>query len=280
MIKIIVDSTAYIPEEYAKANDITIIPLRVLYKDQEFDEGYPGTYDAFFEDFTKTKVFPKTSQPSLETFIEEYNKAIDNGDEAIVFTISNTLSGCYNVASLAKDQCKSPEKVHVIDTLCITQTIWGYVMEAVEMRNSGASCDAIIDRINKLMENSAVSFIPDTLEYLAKGGRIGKLTATIGSILKIKPIITFKQGTLSDKKSIGFQKAMKDLIASIPQKLKRLFIIHIANTKFYEILKKFVYEYIAKRPDKDKIEVYEGEVGPVTAAHVGPAIGLAWVAEP
>lgn len=279
MIKIIVDSTAYTPKEYAEKNNITVIPLRVLYKGEEFDEGFPGSFDAFFEDFTKTKVFPKTSQPSLERFIEEYDKAIDNGDEVIVFTISSTLSGTYSVACLAKDQCKNPEKVHVIDTQGNTQTVLGYVMEAVEMRNSGCSCEQIIDRIAKLIQNSAVSFIPDTLEYLAKGGRIGRVTATIGSILKIKPIITFKQGVLSDKKSIGLQKAMKDLIASIPEKIKRLFIIHIANTKFFETLKTFVYDYLSKRPDKDKIEVYEGEVGPVNASHVGPAIGLAWIAE-
>lgn len=279
MIKIIVDSTAYTPKEYAEKNNITVIPLRVLYKDEEFDEGFPGTFDAFFEDFTKTKIFPKTSQPSLEKFIDEYNKAIDNGDEVLVFTISSTLSGTYSVANLAKDQCKAPEKVHVIDSQANTQTILGYVMEAVEMRNAGSTCQQIIDRINSLMPNSAVSFIPDTLEYLAKGGRIGKVTATIGTILKIKPIITFKQGVLSDKKSLGLQKAIKDLIASIPQKLKRLFIIHIADTKFFETLKKFVYEYLAKRPDKDKVEVYEGEVGPVNASHVGPAIGLAWIAE-
>lgn len=279
MIKIIADSTAYITKEYAEKHNITIVPLRVLYKGEEFDEGYPGTFDAFFDDFTKTKVFPKTSQPSLERFIEEYNKAIDHGDEVIVFTLSNTLSGCNSVANLAKDQCKAPDKVHVIDTLIITQTIWGYVMEAVEMRDSGKSCEEIVNRINQLIQNSAVSFIPDTLEYLAKGGRIGKVTATIGTFLKIKPIITFKKGVLSDKKSMGMQKAMKDLIGSIPQKLKRLFIIHIADTKFYEMLKKFVYEFLNKRPDKDKIEVYEGEVGPVTASHVGPAIGLAWVAE-
>ena len=279
MIKIIVDSTAYTPKEYAEANDITVIPLRVLYKDKEFDEGFPGTYDEFFEDFTKTKVFPKTSQPSLEAFTEEYNKAIKNGDEVLVFTISSTLSGTYSVASLAKEQCDDPSKVYVIDTLANTQTILGYVMEAVNMRDDGATCEEIIAKINSFMDNSAVSFIPDTLEYLAKGGRIGKVTATVGSILQIKPIVTFKKGVLTNKKSFGMQKAIKDLIATLPEKIKRLFIIHIANTKFFEMLKKFVYEFLNKRKDKDTIEVYEGEVGPVNATHVGPAIGLAWVAE-
>lgn len=279
MIKIIVDSTAYTPKEYADANDITVIPLRVLYKGNEFDEGFPGTYDEFFADFTKTKVFPKTSQPSLERFIEEYNKAIDNGDEVLVFTISSTLSGTYSVACLAKDQCKDSNKVYVVDSQGNTQTILGYVMEAVNMRKNGANCKEIIARIEELIPNSCVSFIPDSLEYLAKGGRIGKVSATIGTILQIRPIITFKKGILSDKKSFGMQKAMKDLIATIPQKLKRLFIIHIADTKFYENLKKLVYDFIAKRPDKDEIEIYEGEIGPVNAAHVGPAVGLAWIAE-
>ena len=277
MIKIIADSTAYTPKEYAEANDITIIPLRVLYKDQEFDEGFPGTYDAFFEDFTKSKVFPKTSQPSLERFIDEYNKAVDNGDEVLVFTISQTLSGTYNAAILAKNQCKQPEKVFVVDTLANTQTILGYIMEAVEMRNNGATCQEIIDRIELLKTNSCVSFIPDSLEYLAKGGRIGKVKATLGSLLQIKPIITFKNGVLSDKKCIGMQKAIKTLISTIPQKLKRLFVVHIANSKFFVMLKKFVSDFLSTK--KEKVEVYEGEIGPVNAAHVGPAIGLAWIAE-
>lgn len=279
MIKIIVDSTAYVPKEYADAHDITVIPLRVLYKDQEFDEGYPGTYDAFFEDFVKSKVFPKTSQPSLELFLNEYNKAIDKGDDVFVMTMSSTLSGTNSVANLAREECKDPSKVHVLDSGVNVQTLFGFVMEAVEMRDKGATVEEIIERIKTLMPNSQVSFIPDTLEYLKKGGRIGKVTATIGTILQIRPIISFGRGVLTDKKIFGMQKAMKELVASIPEKIKRLFIIHIANTKFFEMLKKMVNEWLSKRPDRDKIEVYEGEVGPVTASHVGPAIGLAWNCE-
>ena len=74
MIKIITDSTAYTPREYAQEHDISIIPLHYLYKNQEFVEGMPGEFDQFFKDFTESKVFPKTSQPSVELFIDEYNK--------------------------------------------------------------------------------------------------------------------------------------------------------------------------------------------------------------
>ncbi len=279
MIKIITDSTAYTPKEYAEKHDITVVPLRYLYKDQEFVEGWPGSYDAFFEDFTKTKIFPKTSQPSLELFVNEYNNALDNGDEVLVLTMSSTLSGTNSVANLAKDECKDPSRVVVIDTGANVQTVLGLVMEAVELRDNGASLKEIVEKINVYMQNSYVSFIPDSLEYLAKGGRIGKVSYTIGSLLKIKPIIIFKRGVLSDKKCIGMQKAFKELVASIPQKIKRLFVIHIANTKFFENLKNMVNEWLNKNPNKENIKVYEGEVGPVTAAHVGPAVGLSWICE-
>lgn len=279
MIKIMADSTAYIPKDYAEKHNITIIPLRYLYKDEEYIEGWPGEFDEFFEDFTKTKIFPKTSQPSLETFISEYDKAIDNGDEVIMFTISSALSGTFSVANLAKDQCKAPEKVSVIDSQSDVQTIWGYVMEAVELSEQNKSRAEIVEAITAKFENSGVSFIPDSLEYLAKGGRIGKITYHIGSLLNIKPIISFLKGKISDKKSFGLQKAIKDMMSAIPEKIKRLFIIHVANTKFFEMLKKIVNDWLDKKPNKDKIEVFEGEVGPVTASHVGPAIGLAWISE-
>ena len=279
MIKIITDSTAYTPKEYAEAHDITVVPLRILYKGTEFDEGFPGSYDEFYADFTKTKVFPKTSQPSMDTFIKHYNKAIDNGDEVLVFTISSTLSGTFNSACLAKEQCKNPEKVYVIDSEANAQTILGYIMEAVDMREAGKNIKEIVAHIEKLKEKSGIAFIPDSLEYLAKGGRIGKVTATLGTLLQIKPVITFKKGILSDKKSLGMQKAIKDLLASIPQKLKRLFVVHIASSKFFEMLKKSFAQWFEKKNDKNNIKVYEGELGPVNAAHVGPAIGVAWIAE-
>lgn len=276
MIKLIVDSTAYLTKEYAEKHDITVVPLKYLYKDVEYTEGFPGTYDEFFEDFLKTKIFPKTSQPSLEVFINEYNKAIDNGDEVLFLALSSTLSGTHSVATLAREECKDPQKVYVVDTLSNVQTLFGLVMEAVEMRDSGATVQQIIDKIEVLRKESFVTFIPDTLEYLAKGGRIGKVTATIGSILQIKPIIIFKNGVISDKKSFGMQKAMKDMMALIPKKIKRLFLLHIANTKNFEMMKNILNVWLSKREDKDTIEIFEGEVGPVTASHVGPAVGLAW----
>lgn len=275
MIKIITDSTSYIPADYVKNNDIKIVPLHVLYMDEEFDEGLPGSYDSFFESFVKTKIFPKTSQPSLEMFIKTYNDVIDNGDEGIVFTISSSLSGCNSVANLARNECKDPSKITVIDSGSCGQVICGYVMECIDMIEKGKSREEIVAYVEKLKLNSMIAFVPDSLEYLRRGGRIGKVTAVLGSILQLKPILTFKNGSLSCTKKIfgGPNKAIQELFMMIPKKFKRLFVIHIAKTSNYDLLKKKV---AGQFPN---IEPVEGEMGPVIATHIGPAIGLCWISE-
>ncbi len=271
MIKIVTDSTAYIPQEYLQENDIKVVPLRVLFKEEEFDEGLPGSYDSFFKVFTKEKVFPKTSQPSLLDFTNLFNDIIDNGDEAIVYTISSSLSGTNSVACLAKEQCSDPSKITVIDSQSACQTTWGYIMETVEMIKQGKTREEIVKAISILQENSTICFVPDSLEYLARGGRIGKVSATIGSLLQLKPILMFKKGTLGcEKKTIGINKAIMEVVSMIPQNIKKLFIIHIANSKFFELLK-------SKLKGKFNVPTFEGEIGPVVAAHIGPAVGVAWI---
>ena len=280
MIKIIADSTAYLPKEYAKENDITVVPLRYLLGEKEYEEGFPGTFDEFFKEFTATKIFPKTSQPSLELFTEEYNKAIANGDEVLVFTIGSNFSGTFSVANLAKDQCNDPSKVTVFDSQGLAQTICGYVMEAVNMRKDGKSISEIVSHLEKCVEKSSIVFVPDTLEYIYKGGRIGKVSATIGSILQIKPIVLCNKNELSNKKSFGMQKAIKDMFAMIPQNINRLFILHLAKKEGFEAFKQTAYRMLESRVDKDKIEILEGEVGPVVGTYAGPAVGFAWTAQP
>ncbi len=271
MIKIITDSTAYIPKEFLEENDIKVIPLRVLFDNEEFEEGLPSTFGSFFEKFTSTKIFPKTSQPSLTQFTDAYNNIIDNGNEAIVFTISSALSGTNSVANLAKTECKNPDKISVLDSQNCCQTTWGLIMETIELIKKGFSREEILKELALLQVESRVCFVPDSLEYLMRGGRIGKVSAKLGELLQIKPLLSFKQGKLTcPKKVIGINKAINELIASIPNNIKRLFLIHIANSKFFELLK-------SKLKGKFNVPTFEGEVGPVVASHIGPAIGVCYI---
>ena len=148
------------------------------------------------------------------------------------------------------------------------------------MRKDGKSISEILSHLEKCVEKSSIVFVPDTLEYIYKGGRIGKVSATIGSILQIKPIVICNKNELSNKKSFGMQKAIKDMFAMIPQNINRLFILHLAKKEGFEAFKQTAYRMLESRVDKDKIEILEGEVGPVVGTYAGPAVGFAWTAQP
>ena len=272
MIKIIVDSTCAPSEDYVKENGIYVNPLRILFEDKEYIEK-DSLYDEIYDKMSQTKEIPQTSQPSLESFIEMYNEVIEDGNEAIVFTLSETLSGTYNCACLAKRNCKDSSKITVFDTQSIGQTSIGYVYETVEMIKKGKTVEEIVKYISKLRKNSAITFIPESFDNLKKNGRIGNLKAVVASLLKIKPIVLFKEGVLSDKKSIGYSKAIMDMIKQVPQKIKRLFVIKAGKPNYFPEFKQKVLDYFKG------IKILEGTVSPVVGAHVGPAIGLAWVAE-
>lgn len=272
MIKIVTDSTCSPLNEYNIKHDIVINPLKILFEDEEFTES-EETYNKIYEKMIEKNEIPKTSQPSLESYINIFNKIINDGNEVLVLTISETLSGTYSCACLARKSCINPEKVHVLDTQAISQTAVGYIYEAVEMINKGKNIEEVINYITKLQKNSAISFIPESFDNLKKNGRIGNVKAVVASFLNIKPIILFKQGALSDKKAIGMTKAVSELIKSVPEKVKRLFIIKASFPNYFETFKDKVLSLFKNIP------IETGIVSPVVGAHVGPSIGLAWISE-
>lgn len=272
MIKIVVDSTCCPSDEYVKQNGIYVNPLRILFEDKEYVEN-DSLYDEIYQKMDDTKEIPKTSQPSLESFINIFNEIVDSDNEAICFTLSQTLSGTYNCALLAKQNCNNPSKVTVFDTQSIGQTSIGYVYETVEMIKNGKTTSEIVETLSRYRKNSAITFIPESFDNLKKNGRIGSLKAVVASFLKIKPIVLFKEGVLSDKKSIGMAKAIMDMIKQVPQKVRQLFVIKAGMPSYFASFKQKVVEYFKN------ITILEGTVSPVVGAHVGTSIGLAWVAE-
>lgn len=273
MIKIIVDSTAYIPEKVVKENDLTVLPLTVHLGEESFEEGFPGTFDKYFEREKQFKDYPKTSQPSAGLITDAFEKVINNNDEAIVLTISFALSGTFNTCQMIKEQVDKNNQISVIDSGATAQNIYCYVLEILKLIKENKTRQQIVERIESLKINSSLSFIPDTLNHLRKGGRIGTVSTIIGNLLKIKPILVFQNGTLSCvKRVLGIQKAMSDLIARLPENPLYLCVLRISNSPFFECLKQKVKE---KFPNIKLVDCEE--VGPAVGAHVGPAIGIACI---
>jgi len=274
MIKLIVDSTAYVDKAYAEANDITILPLTITIQDKEFDDTDVSRNDEFFALMKSSGEYPKSSQPNIQVITDSFNKILNNGDEAVVLTISQNLSGTFSTCNMIKKELDSQDKITIIDSESTGQTIYFYVMEVVEMVKKGKSRKEILDRITSLKKESFIQFTPESLAYLKMGGRIGKINAILGSLLQIKPILCFKNNVLNCvKKTMGMKKAMVDMIARIPESVKKIFVIQTAKSSNFDDFKATIQNKFKNA------EIFEGQIGPAVGTHVGPAIGVACLVE-
>ncbi len=272
MIEFVVDSTAYVPKEYLKAHAISVVPLSLFLQGKEYIEGAHENYAQFYMDSAREKRIPTTSLPSTQAFIDSFEKILARGNEVICLTLSSTLSGTYNNARLAAQLTTNPSRVSVVDSGSIAQEIFFILQEMTELAESGNSREEIIARIEMLRAKVGLVFVPETLENLRKGGRMNLIASKMGDFLKIKPILQFQQGVLGcTKKIIGDVKAILSLVASIPKNAKKIGVLRVSNSVFFERL----IENVQKR--FKNIQIYACEVGPVVGAHIGRAYGLCWI---
>ncbi|NDJ35564.1 MAG: DegV family protein [Chloroflexi bacterium] len=188
MIAIITDSTADLPAERFKAQSIDVVPLYVVWGEDELLDGRDITAKQFYERLETDPVQPMTSQPTPADFAAVLQQAREAGAEAaVILTISTQLSGTYSSALQAAKRMDFP--VHVHDSRSTSMGLGWQVLTAAKVRDEGGDCKAILKAIEDLRSRMVVMLYVDTLEYLHKGGRIGGARRLIGTALNIKPML-------------------------------------------------------------------------------------------
>ena len=195
MIKIITDSTSDYTMEEAEEKGLVILPLRVLFGEEEYLDRVNLSVDDFYNKLIETDVFPKTSQITPFTYEEAMEKEVEAGNEVLVFTVSSKLSGCYQSAVTAASSFE--DKVRVIDTLSVSMGIQILIDRAMALIEEGKSLDEIAECLEEEKKLVRVVALLDTLEYLKKGGRISSTKAMAGKIFGIKPVISFDGGEVN-----------------------------------------------------------------------------------
>ena len=273
MIKIICDSTLSIPKDMIEKYDISIVSLKINWSDGEYIESTPDTYQEFYDKLISTQEIPKTTQPSTQEFADVYQKVVDDGNEAIVFCIGSVLSGTSNGATAALSLVDgASEKITVIDTQSCSQMGLAIVEEAIKDIENGLSREEVVKNVNENIKKVEICFCPDSLEYLKRGGRLSRVSATIGEILKIKPILSFRENTLvCVRKVLGVAKSIPYLVNRIPATAKKIYACCAAGSKHFDALKQKIKERFPNRT------IFEGLICPVVTSHVGPAVGVAWM---
>lgn len=266
---LIVDSTCTISDDMLKKEDIIKVPLNIYFDSDSHLDGTVSVemlIDAFNKD-----VDIKTSQPTPEAFLNAMNEQLKTYDHVIVLALAKNLSGTYNSAILAKDLCDSPEKITIIDTESTGAGIFYMVEKVVELRANGASHEETTALVEDIKKRSVFYITVDNLKYLIKGGRISRTKAIIGNVLKKKPVLKFKEGTLgldtTVRSFVGVKRYIVEQVQKVIDAGKQKVVVYI-NFVDDELRATAMKEALAELGEKIYIRIV-GLVSPVVSAHVG-----------
>lgn len=281
MIRIISDSTCDLSPELIRCYGITIIPLHILLGEKEFEDGRGITPDEIYRWSDETKQSPKTSAPSIESAVATMKPFIDQGDDLICFSISETMSTSGNVMRIAAEELEAEDRVTVINSANLSTGIGLLVIEAAIMAENGRSVQEIKDRVDQLKPLVRSSFVVDTMTYLQRGGRCGPIAALAGSALKLHPEIIVEDGAMHvGKKYRGrmdkvIEKYVKNKKEDLLQAKKdRVFITHSGCEEgtvkqISALLEEFAYFD----------EILLTRAGGVISSHCGPGtLGVLFIA--
>ncbi len=193
-VRVVTDSTADLPIDVVEDLDITVVPLLIHIGDETFEDGVTISIEGFYNLLLTGDVLPKTSAPSSGMFIEAYERLAGETDEIVSLHISTRLSATYASALVARDGIEVPCRIEVLDTLSASIGLGLLVVQAASMAKAGATLDDIVRTTEESIPRTQFFGVLDTLDYLHKGGRIGRATAFLGSMLNIKPILCLRDG--------------------------------------------------------------------------------------
>jgi DegV family protein with EDD domain len=193
-VKIVTDSVSDISPAIASELGITVVPLNVVFGNEIYRDGIDLTTDEFYQKLERSQTLPTTSTPPLQTFIELYDKLAGETDEILVITISRKLSATGEAALKAVDSMEKKCRVEVLDSQLAIIAEGLLVITAAKAARAGAKLDEIVKLARRNIPRIQTRMAFDTLEYLKRGGRIGKAKALLSSMLKINPILGIKDG--------------------------------------------------------------------------------------
>lgn len=204
-IAVVTDSTAYLNKEQVEKYNIRVVPIPFIIDDKVYNEGVDITTEEFYEKLRTCEKFPTTSQPPVGELVELYESLADDGyDTVISIHLAGTISGFVRTLETTVREAVA-DKINLIPyDSKITVLLMGYLaIEAARMAQEGAELDDILQRLDHLRDTIDEVFVVDDLQNLVRGGRLSNASAFIGSVLRIKPLLTFDDET---DKIVAFEK--------------------------------------------------------------------------
>ena len=277
MYRIVSDGGCDFSEEEARKHNVDIVPFYISFDDKNhLKVGVDiSIKDSFNRLVSEKTLFPKTSQPSPQDYIDAFTPHLNAGKDILCLTISSKLSGSYNTAALAIDIVKEQypnRKIVLIDSLNASIGQGLVLREIIKMRDTGYTLHNTAQRAEKILKTTRIYFTLNSLEYLKKGGRVGPTTALVGGILGLLPILQLEKGEVSQLDNVrGRKRALQLIEEAMVDTLKdetnniNLSIGHVQSSKDAVAFKINTESALCM-----KITNPITEIGVAIGTHVGP----------
>ncbi|MEW6231801.1 MAG: DegV family protein [Chloroflexota bacterium] len=271
-VKIVTDSTADLPFSITKELDITVVPLNVHFGNETYRERQDIDEDQFFTRLAEGGAPPHTSPPSPEDFQKAYARLAQLTDSILSIHLSSKLSGTYAAARGAGDALRDRCEIVVIDSTLTSLGLGFIVTEAARAAREGQPLEAVARLARGMVLQTHVLFFVDSLEYLLRGGRIGKAQAILGTMLNVKPLFRLDRGEITLYEKVRTRaKAMERLyefVADFPH-IEKIAILHSTTpNEAHSLARRVDAVYPMGR-------IFIGKYGPVLGTHLGPgAMGV------
>ena len=274
-IALLTDSCADLSPELAKENHIFVVPLRILCADGEYLDGVNIRGSDIYARLRAGEL-PQTSLPAAEEIVKLLARIYEEGyDGVIAVMLSGGLSGTYNLLRLVAEECRGKLEVRAFDSGSGSLGLGMTVLQLAEDIQNGMGWEELTERrAPQLIAGTHPFFSVDTLEYLQKGGRIGKVTATAGMLLQIKPLLTFAEdGQLTSVTKVRGRNRVVDKLVDVTVKAcggHKRYNLAVANGGAPEGMELVRRKLTAALPDYDHI--WEGEIDGTLSVYIGDGV--------
>jgi len=272
-VRIVTDSSADLPQNLIDQHQITVLPCYVVVDDQTYKDGIEIQADAFYARLQAEGRTPTTSQPTVADFQALYRDLVSQGHQVISIHVSAKLSGTLNSAEQAKASLVDSSQVEIIDSRLASIPLGLAVLDAASILETGAEFHQAADKIRQGLDRHHGLFALDTLEYLHKGGRIGKARAFMGSVLSVKPILRIQDGEAHPvERPRNRDRAIRRLVelAQDLAPVQRLAVIYSTDPERMATLKQDLTGLLPAD------QIIEARFGSTLGTYIGPdALGVA-----
>lgn len=282
MIRIVTDSGTNLPTALREEYNIAIVPLIVIFGNETYRDEVDLTLEEFYQKLNREKTHPTTSTPPPSAFVEAWRPILDAGDEIVSLHLPSSLSGTFSSAVNAKSQLDAERgtntPITLVDSKWVSMAMGFQAIEGARVARQGATREQIAAAMTALDSRLTILFLLDTLEFLRRGGRIGKAQAFLGTMFHIKPLLQFAEARVEPLERARSRKAglkrLLELVAEPPSTggprvgsgALHGAVLHGGAPEDAQYLESEI------RARFNVAELYTAQIGPVIAVHAGPGV--------